>query len=151
MASELKVGDRAPDFELPPGSGKGKLSDHRGNVVVVYFYPKDDTPGCTTEACNFRDNYEDFKAKGIQVIGVSVDSDRSHKKFAEKYGLPFVLAPDVSKDISKKYNVLGPRSANRVTFIIDKEGKIAHIFPKVSPKGHAVEVLEKITELGLVS
>jgi peroxiredoxin Q/BCP len=151
MASDLKVGDRAPDFELPFESGRGRLSDFNGKVVVVYFYPKDDTPGCTTEACNFRDNYEQFKSKGIEVIGVSVDSEKSHEKFVEKYNLPFMLAADVSKDISKKYNVLGIRSANRVTFIIDRKGNIAHIFPKVSPKEHAVEVLGKIKELGLVS
>ncbi|MCL4332607.1 MAG: peroxiredoxin [Candidatus Thermoplasmatota archaeon] len=151
MANDLKVGDIAPDFELPFGSGKGRLSDYSGGVVVVYFYPKDDTPGCTTEACNFRDNFDDFKSRGIEVIGVSVDSEKSHKKFVEKYNLPFLLAADESKDISKKYNVLGLRSANRVTFIVDKEGRIAHIFPKVSPKEHATEVLNKIKELGLVS
>ena len=149
MDSELKVGDGAPDFELTIGGGKGRLSDHRGKIVVVYFYPRDFTPGCTTEACNFRDNFDDFKSRGIQVIGVSVDSENSHKKFVEKYDLPFPLAPDGSKEISKKYNVLGLGSAKRVTFIIDREGKIAYIFPKVSPKEHAQEVLGKIRELGL--
>jgi peroxiredoxin Q/BCP len=151
MEKELSVGDVAPDFELPLGTGMGKLSNYRGKVVVVYFYPKDDTPGCTTEACNFRDNFDDFKAKGIEVIGVSVDSERSHKKFTEKYGLPFLLAADTSKEISRKYNVLGLGTARRVTFIINREGKIAHIFPKVSPKEHAHEVMGKIVELGLAS
>lgn len=151
MENELKIGDVAPDFELPFGSGKRRLSEYRGKVVVVYFYPKDDTPGCTTEACNFRDNFDDYKSKGIEVIGVSVDSESSHKKFVEKYDLPFVLAADTSKEISKKYNVLGIGTAKRVTFIIDKEGKIAHIYPKVSPKEHANEVMGKIKELGLAS
>ncbi len=151
MENELKIGDVAPDFELPFGSGKRRLSEYRGKVVVVYFYPKDDTPGCTTEACNFRDNFDDYKSKGIEVIGVSVDSESSHKKFAEKYDLPFVLTADTSKEISKKYNVLGIGTAKRVTFIINKEGKIAHIYPKVSPKEHANEVMGKIKELGLAS
>ena len=151
MENELKIGDVAPDFELPFGSGKRRLSEYRGKVVVVYFYPKDDTPGCTTEACNFRDNFDDYKSKGIEVIGVSVDSESSHRKFVEKYDLPFVLAADTSKEISKKYNVLGIGTAKRVTFIIDKEGKIAHIYPKVSPKEHANEVMGKIKELGLAS
>jgi peroxiredoxin Q/BCP len=149
MDKELKIGDIAPDFEIPLGSGRGKLSDYRGKIVVVYFYPKDFTPGCTTEACNFRDNISDFKSRGIEVIGVSIDSEVSHKKFADKYSLPFLLAPDSSKDISRKYNVLGPGAAKRVTFIIDKDGKVAYVFPKVNPKEHAVEVLGKIKELGL--
>ena len=151
MENELKIGDVAPDFELPFGSGKRRLSEYRGKVVVVYFYPKDDTPGCTTEACNFRDNFDNYKSKGIEVIGVSVDSESSHKKFVEKYDVPFVLAADTSKEISKKYNVLGIGTAKRVTFIINKEGKIAHIYPKVSPKEHANEVMGKIKELGLAS
>ncbi|MGC8562056.1 MAG: peroxiredoxin [Thermoplasmata archaeon] len=149
MEDELKIGDKAPDFELPPSSGKGRLSDLRGKVVVVYFYPKDFTPGCTTEACNFRDNFDDFKKKGIEVIGVSTDSENSHKKFVDKYELPFLLVPDKSKDISRNYNVLGIGTAKRVTYIIDKEGNIAHIFPKVNPKDHAKEVFNKIKELGL--
>jgi peroxiredoxin Q/BCP len=149
MDNELKVGDSAPDFEIPVGRGRGKLSDYRGKTVVVYFYPKDFTPGCTTEACNFRDNFSDFKSRGIEVIGVSLDSEESHKKFADRYTLPFLLASDSSKGISRKYNVLGPGAAKRVTFIINKEGKIAYIFPKVNPKEHATEVLGKITELGL--
>ncbi|EQB64774.1 MAG: hypothetical protein AMDU3_IPLC00004G0352 [Thermoplasmatales archaeon I-plasma] len=151
MENELRIGDKAPDFELPPSSEKGKLSDLKGKVVVVYFYPKDFTPGCTTEACNFRDNFDDFKKRGIEVVGVSTDSENSHKKFVEKYELPFLLAPDSSKEISKKYNVLGMGTAKRVTFIIDKEGKIAYIFPKVSPKEHAKEVLDKILDLGISS
>jgi peroxiredoxin Q/BCP len=118
---------------------------------VVYFYPKDFTSGCTTEACNFRDNYDKFKAKGIEVFGVSVDSQESHRKFAEKYSLPFPLVPDNSKEIAKKYGVLGMASAKRVTFIVGKDGRIAFIFPKVNPKNHAEEVLKKIEEIGLIS
>ncbi|MCL6002096.1 MAG: peroxiredoxin [Thermoplasmatales archaeon] len=151
MEDELKVGDSAPDFEIPGGSGKDRLSNYRGRIVVVYFYPKDFTPGCTTEACNFRDNFSDYKSKGIEVIGVSVDSEDSHKRFVDKYGLPFLLAPDGSKEISKKYNVLGLGTSKRVTFIINKQGKIAYVFPKVSPKEHAREVLDKIKELGLAA
>ena len=151
MADEIKIGDTAPDFEFPLNGEKRKLSDFKGKTVVVYFYPKDFTPGCTTEACNFRDNFDAFKKLGIEVIGISVDSENSHKKFAEKYDLPFLLAPDSSKEISRKYNVLGIGTAKRVTFIIDRQGKVAHVFPKVSPKDHAREVLDKIKELGLAS
>lgn len=151
MEKDLKVGDIAPDFEIHMGGRNGKLSDYKGKVVVLYFYPRDFTPGCTTEACNFRDNFEDFRSRGIEVIGVSVDSEKSHAKFTEKYSLPFLLAPDGSKVISEKYNVMGLSTAKRVTFIIDKDGKIAFIFPKVSPKEHAEEVLGKIEELQLAS
>ena len=147
MENELRIGDKAPDFELPPSSGKGKLSDLKGKVVVVYFYPKDFTPGCTTEACNFRDNFDDFKKRGIEVVGVSTDSENSHKKFVEKYELPFLLAPDSSKEISKKYNVLGMGTAKRVTFIIDKEGKIAYIERKVKAAGHAAAMLRIVKQL----
>jgi peroxiredoxin Q/BCP len=149
--ANLKVGDAAPDFEIPGDKEGKKLSDYRGKVTVVYFYPKDFTSGCTTEACNFRDNYDKFKAKGIEVFGVSVDSQESHRKFAEKYSLPFPLVPDNSKEIAKKYGVLGMASAKRVTFIVGKDGKIAFIFPKVNPKNHAEEVLKKIEEIGLIS
>jgi peroxiredoxin Q/BCP len=149
--TNLKEGDAAPDFEIPGDKEGKKLSDYRGKVTVVYFYPKDFTSGCTTEACNFRDNYDKFKAKGIEVFGVSVDSQESHRKFAEKYSLPFPLVPDNSKEIAKKYGVLGMASAKRVTFIVGKDGKIAFIFPKVNPKNHAEEVLKKIEEIGLIS
>ncbi|MEM0138441.1 MAG: peroxiredoxin [Thermoplasmatales archaeon] len=144
--AEIKEGDLAPDFEIPGTSGK-KLLDYRGKMVVVYFYPKDFTPGCTTEACEFRDSYAEFKRKGIEVFGISVDSEDSHKKFAERYKLPFPLVPDKSKEIANRYGVLGDSSAKRVTFIIGKDGKILFKFPKVSPKGHANEILDKISEL----
>ncbi|MEM4772347.1 MAG: peroxiredoxin, partial [Thermoplasmatales archaeon] len=136
----------APDFEIPAGGGK-KLSDYRGKMVVVYFYPKDFTPGCTTEACEFRDSYSEFERRGIEVFGISVDSENSHKKFSEKYKLPFPLVSDKSKEIASKYGVLGGSSAKRVTFIIGKDGKVLFKFPKVNPKGHAKEILDKISEL----
>ncbi|MGC8644725.1 MAG: peroxiredoxin [Thermoplasmata archaeon] len=147
----LKEGDAAPDFEIPGTGDRRKLSDYRGNVVVVYFYPKDFTPGCTTEACEFRDTYPEFRSKGIEVFGISVDSQNSHKKFAERYSLPFPLVPDDSKEIAKRYGVLGESSAKRVTFIVGRDGKIAFVFPKVSPKEHAREVLRKIEELRLIA
>lgn len=152
MENNLEVGDMAPNFDLPIDSGRtGRLSDFRGKVVVVYFYPKDNTPGCTTEACNFRDNFDAFKAKGIEVIGISTDTENSHEKFRNKFDLPFLLAPDNSREISKSYNVLGTTTAKRVTFIVDNEGKIAYKFGTVKPNDHALKVLDKIAELGLKS
>ncbi len=150
MEISLRVGDIAPDFEAIDQNGnKIRISERKGRVTVLYFYPKDFTPGCTTEACNFRDNFSEFSKRGIDVIGVSVDTENSHKKFADKLNIPFLLLSDKNKEIARKYNVLGVATAKRVTFIIDKEGKIAHIFEKVSPKDHAREVLEKIEELKL--
>lgn len=149
---ELKEGMQAPDFTSVDQMGRQvSLSQYKGHPVVVYFYPKDDTPGCTTEACNFRDNNTEFEKKGIKVLGVSVDSTQSHKKFQEKYGLNFTLVADNSKEISEKYGVLGGSTARRVTFIIGKDGKIAHVYPKVTPKDHATEVLSKMHELGLIN
>jgi peroxiredoxin Q/BCP len=146
----LNVGSEAPDFETIDQDGrKVKLSDFKDNVVVLYFYPKDNTPGCTMEAKNFRDNMEIFKEKGIKVFGVSVDSSESHKKFEEKLGLNFTLLSDKQKDIVKKYGVLGLATAKRVTYII-KDGKIVYVYPKVSPKEHATEVYNKIKELNLI-
>ncbi|MGC8726474.1 MAG: peroxiredoxin [Thermoplasmata archaeon] len=148
MENSLRIGDLAPDFEAIDQNGrKLKISERKGKVVVLYFYPKDFTPGCTAEACNFRDNFDEFTKRGIDVIGISVDSEGTHKKFADKLGIPFILLSDKGKEISKKYNVLGFTSAKRVTFIIDKEGRIAYIFEKVSPKEHAKEVINKIDEL----
>lgn len=150
MVEPLEVGSVAPDFESVDQNGqKIKFSDYNGKVRVVYFYPRDNTPGCTTEACNFRDNYSQYEDSGIKVFGVSVDSEASHKKFADKYELNFTLVADDSKDIAQKYGVLGVNSAKRVTYIVDREGKIAFVYPKVSPKEHATEVLSKISELNL--
>lgn len=151
MADLLKVGDIAPDFTSVDHDGEEiRLSSFKGKPVVVYFYPKDDTPGCTVEACNFRDNYDNYEKKGVKVLGVSVDSQKSHKKFVEKYGLNFTLVADDKKEIAKNYGVLGERNASRVTYIIDREGKVAHVYPKVSPKDHAVEVMGKLEDLKLV-
>ncbi len=148
----LNIGDTAPEFETIDQSGsKITLSQHKGTPVVLYFYPKDNTPGCTTEACNFRDNFAEFDKRGVKVIGVSLDSPDSHKKFSEKYGLNFTLASDKSKEISRKYHVLGLATAKRVTYIIDGQGRIAYVYQKVTPKEHAAEVLKKMRELGLIA
>lgn len=148
---EVKVGDMAPDFETYDQNGnKISLSSKRGKPVVLYFYPKDFTPGCTTEANEFRENFQKFNEKGVEVIGISVDSKDTHKKFAERYGLPFLLASDNSKEIARKYGVLGLATAKRVTFLIGPDGKVVHVFEKVKPKGHASEVLTKLKELNLI-
>lgn len=151
MEELLRPGTMAPDFESVDQDGKHvKLSSFRGSPVVLYFYPKDDTPGCTAEACNFRDNFSQFKEKGITVLGVSVDSQKSHKKFQEKYNLNFTLVADDSKKIVTQYGVKGMTGhANRVTYLIDRDGKIAHVYEKVSPKTHGSEVLDKMKELKL--
>jgi peroxiredoxin Q/BCP len=146
----LSIGDTAPDFETVDQDGnKVRLSDFKDGVVVLYFYPKDNTPGCTMEAKNFRDNIDMFKDKGIKVLGVSVDSSESHKKFQDKFNLNFTLLSDKPKDIVKKYGVMGLATAKRVTYII-KDGKIVYVYPKVSPKEHAKEVYDKIVELKLI-
>ncbi|WP_337860361.1 peroxiredoxin [Ferroplasma sp.] len=146
----LNVGSEAPEFETLDQDGKKvKLSDFKNSVVVLYFYPRDNTPGCTMEAKNFRDNIDLFKEKGIKVFGVSVDSTESHKKFEDKFGLNFTLLSDKPKDIVKKYGVMGLATAKRVTYII-KDGKIVYVYPKVSPREHAKEVYDKIEELKLI-
>jgi peroxiredoxin Q/BCP len=149
--TELRVGDRAPDFSLLDERGLPvSLKDYLGSkVVVLYFYPKDFTPGCTAEACSFRDNYKPYQDRGAVVIGVSVDSVESHSKFSEKYDLPFTILSDSSKDVARAYGVLGIGGflARRVTFIINKEGKITHIFSKVDVKQHNEEVLKALEEL----
>jgi peroxiredoxin Q/BCP len=150
----LKVGDRAPDFSLPSGKGeKLSLKDLKGKIVVLYFYPKDNTPGCTREACSFRDNWSALKKKGAVVIGVSGDSIASHKKFTGKYELPFTLASDEKHEVLKKYGVWKEKSMygkkfmgiQRTTFLIDKEGTITHVFPKVKVEGHVDEVLSALS------
>ncbi len=151
MSNMPRVGETAPDFEATDDKGSTvKLSALKGSPVVLYFYPKDDTPGCTTEACSFRDAHEEFEKKGIKVMGVSVDSEKSHTKFRDKYNLNFTLVSDKSKDIAAKYGVLSDRGvASRVTFIIDRKGKVAHVYEKVTPKDHSSEVMNKIVELKL--
>ena len=151
MPGVLKEGDEAPDFTVRDGEGKTvKLKDFRGKKVVLYFYPKDDTPGCTREACAFRDAFGKFKRRGIEVLGVSLDSEASHKKFAAKFDLPFRLLADTDKAISEAYGTYGEKKFmgrkymgnHRMTFLIDEKGKIKKIFDKVKPDEHAGEVLE---------
>ncbi len=151
----LKRGAKAPDFTLPTGDGKElALSELRGKKVVLYFYPKDMTSGCTKEACSFQENLSAIKKKGAVVVGVSPDSPSSHQKFAEEYGLSFPLVSDEKKTILKKYGVWKQKSlygkrymgVERTTFIINEEGIITHIFPKVKVDGHTEEVLKALDE-----
>jgi peroxiredoxin Q/BCP len=129
------------------------LGDFAGKWLVVYFYPKDDTPGCTKEACSLRDGWAKFRKKKIAVLGVSIDDEKSHKKFADKFSLPFTLLADTDKAIVKAYGVWGEKSmygrkymgTNRVTYLIDEKGKIASVWPKVKPDGHAEEILEALS------
>lgn len=148
---ELKVGDTAPDFSLSDERGLPvSLKDYLGKkVVVLYFYPKDFTSGCTAEACSFRDNYTLYQSKGAVVIGVSLDTVESHSKFSEKYNLPFAILSDRNKEVAKAYGVLGLGGflTKRVTFIINKNGKITHIFPKVDVRHHSEEVLKALEEV----
>ena len=151
----LKVGDKAPDFTTKDQNGeKVKLSNFKGQKVVLYFYPKDDTPGCTKEACSFRDADDVYRSKGIKVFGVSTDDEKSHQKFISKFQLPFDLLADTDKNIVEKYGVWGEKSMYgkkymgtlRKTFLIDEKGKIAHIFDKVNVSEHADEVLKAFGE-----
>ena len=149
--TDLKVGDIAPEFTLTNELGfPVSLKNFIGiKIVVLYFYPKDFTSGCTKEACSFRDDYHIYEEKGVEVIGISLDSQESHKKFSEKLNLPFSLLSDNQKEVAKQYGVLGFGSmlTKRVTFIIDKKGKIASIFSKVNIKKHSKEVLELINKI----
>jgi len=154
MANEiqlnLKEGDQAPEFTaLTNGGGKVSLADFKGKNVILYFYPRDNTPGCTKEACAFRDEFAAFKKKGVVVLGVSTDSAKSHDKFVEKQKLPFTLLADEDKKIVQAYGVWGEKrfmgmkfmGTNRVTFLIGPDGRIKKIWPKVKPAQHAEEVL----------
>jgi peroxiredoxin Q/BCP len=148
----LQVGDQAPDFSLPNQNGETiTLSSFRGNkTVVLYFYPKDDTPGCTVESCSFRDSYEDFKDIGGEVIGISSDSPESHQKFAQKHNLPFTLVSDANSSIRKAYGVPSTLGLlpGRVTYVIDKEGIIRHIFnSQFNPKAHVEEAKKVLKTL----
>ena len=149
----LSVGDKAPDFSLMSSDGKTiSLKDFRGKKIVLYFYPKDDTPGCTKEACSFSENLARVRKKGAEVFGISADSLKSHQKFVEKYELSFRLLSDESKEMIRMYDVWKQKSflgkkymgIERTTFIIDEQGRIAHIFSKVKVAGHTEEVLEKL-------
>jgi peroxiredoxin Q/BCP len=147
----VKEGEAAPDFEGPTARGsKLGLKDFIGKKsVVLYFYPKDDTPGCTKEACSFRDNIGPLRSLGAEIIGVSLDSSESHEKFSTKYNLPFPLISDKEKKIATAYGVLRDvgTSTNRVTFLIDKTGRIAKVFPKVDVTQHTEEVMTALKEL----
>lgn len=151
----LKPGDKAPAFSLPSDSGETiALKDLKGKPVVLYFYPKDDTSGCTVEACEFRDSWRDVKKAGAVVLGVSPDSAASHKKFKDKYSLPFPLLADDGHAVAEAYGAWGEKSMYgrkyqgilRTTFLIGKDGRIARVFEKVKPKGHAAEVLAALNE-----
>jgi peroxiredoxin Q/BCP len=151
-ADQPEVGDEAPGFKLQDQNGEWHdLEDYSGEWLAVYFYPKDDTPGCTTEACNFRDNIYAFKAIGANVVGISVDDVDSHKEFSDKYKLPFILLADPGKETSKAYGVLKSymliKIASRQSFIIDPDGKIAMHYPKVDPDTHTDEVLADLERL----
>jgi peroxiredoxin Q/BCP len=148
--SELKVGAKAPAFSAPDQSGKVvSLDDFKGKTVVLYFYPKDDTPGCTTEACSFRDEFSAFRKKGAVVLGVSPDNAKSHAKFAGKFSLPFTLLADEERKIAEAYGVWVEKSmygkkymgVERSTFVIDGGGKLKAVYRKVKPAEHVAELL----------
>jgi peroxiredoxin Q/BCP len=151
----IKEGSTAPAFKTTDANGETiSLKDLRGQKVVLYFYPKDDTPGCTKEACSFRDEFAKFKKRGITVFGVSPDSEASHKKFETKYKLPFTLLADKDHAIADAYGVWGEKKfmgrtymgVLRTTFLIDEKGKIKKVFEKVKPEDHASEVLEAFAD-----
>ena len=150
----IEIGKKAPDFALPDQDGNiRKLSDYKGKSVVLYFYPKDDTTGCTKEACSFRDSFAEYHKAGIEVLGVSIDDEKSHQKFREKYKLPFTLLADKDKKVVEKYGVWVEKinygkkymGVARKTFLIDKNGDVVYIFDRVKPEEHATEVLEKLS------
>jgi peroxiredoxin Q/BCP len=149
---KMAVGEIAPDFSLQDQHGESRdISSYRNRWVVLYFYPRDDTPGCTREACHFRDDYPAARKLGAEILGISVDSPESHAKFAGKYGLPFPLLADTGGNVARQYGALwsfGPiRFARRRTFIIDPQGKIEKIYRKVSSDTHSLEVIEDLRRL----
>ncbi|MDB5002361.1 MAG: thioredoxin-dependent thiol peroxidase [Mucilaginibacter sp.] len=150
----LTAGDKAPDFTAKDQNGKTvSLTDFKGKTVILYFYPKDDTPGCTAEACDFRDNYQSLVGKGFEVIGVSTDDEKSHKKFESKYNLPFPLIADTDHNIVEAYGVWGEKNnygkkymgTIRTTFIIDAKGNIQQVIDKVDTKAASQQVLDLLT------
>jgi peroxiredoxin Q/BCP len=152
----LKEGVQAPDFSLLDETGKEhRVSDYRGNLVLLYFYPKDDTPGCTTEACNFRDDYSAYQKFGVTILGVSPDNSKRHTKFKEKYQLPFTLLADTEHKVCDLYGVWGKKKLMgreydgvfRTTFLIGADGKIARVFENVKPNGHSHEILQEISRI----
>ena len=151
----LQAGTKAPDFTVNDQNGQPiSLHDYLGKKVVLYFYPKDDTPGCTAQACNLRDNISALQQQGIQVLGISTDSEKSHKKFEEKFTLPFPLLADTDKKIVAAYEIRGEKKfmgrtymgTHRVTFIIDETGHIAHVIEKVDTKNHTAQILDLLNQ-----
>lgn len=151
--SILKEGDKAPDFDVKDQDGKlHLLSNYKGKKIILYFYPKDLTPGCTNESCNLRDNYAALKKKGFEVIGVSADTEKKHLQFIEKHNLPFSLLADTDKKVINAYGVWGPKKflgksydgINRTTFVIDEKGIIIKTIDKVETKNHAAQILEAL-------
>lgn len=149
----LKVGTAAPDFRLQDQDGNDhSLASYQGKWLIIYFYPKDDTPGCTKEACAIAEVYGDFEKLGVAVVGVSKDTPRSHKKFAEKYHLPFTLLSDPTTEMMQAYGAWGEKSMYgrtfmgtlRISYLVDPEGKIAKVYPDVDPATHALELLRDI-------
>ena len=152
--SHLTAGELAPDFQGTDQHGETvSLSEYRGQKVVLYFYPKDDTPGCTAEACNLRDNHQQLQEQGFRVLGVSVDDAQSHEQFANKYDLPFRLVADPEMSIVQQYGVYGEKNSfgkkkmgtKRTTFVIDEQGYIEHIFRQVKSDNHAQQILDAVT------
>jgi thioredoxin-dependent peroxiredoxin len=149
----IESGNPAPDFELPDETGTlRRLSDFRGKPVVLYFYPKDDTAGCTAEACNFRDDYSAYEKAGVEILGVSPDTVKSHAKFKKKYGLPFPLLADEDRKVCELYGVWALKKfmgreymgVLRTTFLIDAQGQIVRVFEKVKPAEHSTELLSEL-------
>jgi peroxiredoxin Q/BCP len=157
MATELKVGDQAPAFSLKNTDGKVvKLSDYQGKKLVLYFYPKDMTPGCTKEACGFRDDHTELKRRGVEVVGVSADNQALHQKFTDTYSLPFTLLSDPNHETMEKYGAWGEKNMYgkkvtgvlRSTVLIDEKGRIAHIFRKVKTDTHSRDVIAVLDKMG---
>jgi thioredoxin-dependent peroxiredoxin len=146
----MHIHELAPEFTLPDQAGKNhSLADYKGKWVVLYFYPEDDSPGCTTEACAFRDSFNDLQKHDVAVLGISVDSVASHKKFADKHHLTFPLLSDTDAEVSKAYGAYNPERTTdkRITYLIDPEGDIAKFYPKVDPIVHAKEIIQELDEL----
>jgi peroxiredoxin Q/BCP len=144
----LNTKTSAPNFKLLDQDGKEhSLLYHRGSYILIYFYPKDDTPGCTKEACVIRDMYKDFESNGVKVFGISSDSVESHKKFAGKYQLPFTLLSDPKKEVIKKYGADGTLFTKRISYLVGPNGMIEKVYPEVDPTTHGVEILKDIYTL----
>jgi thioredoxin-dependent peroxiredoxin len=154
----ISAGIKAPDFTLPDETGAvRKLSDYQGKPIVLYFYPKDDTPGCTKEACNFRDDYSAYQQADVEILGVSPDSPKAHTKFKQKYNLPFTLLADQEHKVCELYGVWGLKKRYgreyygvfRTTFLIDPQGQIVKVFENVKPADHSAEILESLQGLNI--